>query len=158
MDGTMRLTTSRFAVVLLLLTGLVGCGLIFDVSPFETPIEYQAVYVVTGARGALHDRAGLYYELANTSGRTVARLDIAFELYDREGWPVPRAGAHSHHVMLDTIITAGTTARFCTSLDSLVGEHADGVSPARFRVRRAVFSDGSSWRNLTGSVYTEEIP
>lgn len=156
MDAIMQRNTRRFAVVLLLVSGLTGCGLIFDVSPFDIPIEYRTVYVLTGSRGALHDRAGLYYELANVSGRTIVRLDIAFDLFDGEGAPIPRAGANSHLIVLESVIVAGGTARFCTSLDSIIGEHTDGVAPARFRVRSVLFDDGSSWRNLTGHVYTED--
>ncbi len=152
----MHRITRKIALVLVVAAAFPGCRLILDAHHPGIPIAYRSVTVVSGERGALHEYAGLYYTLENVSVGAISGLDIEFELYDDEGRPLAPAGTNLFRVALDTFIEPGAAATFCTSLDSVVGSHADAILVARFRVRTVLFDDGSRWRNPGGHVYSEE--
>ncbi len=152
----MHRTTPRIALVLVYAAACTGCSLFPDVWHAGVPVAYRSVAVVTGARGSLHEYAGLYYSLQNVSTKRIIRMEIAFELYDSADRPLPGPGANGFRLTLDSSIEPGATGSYCTSLDSVVSEQTDAITAARFRVRTAVFEDGSRWRNTGGHVYREE--
>lgn len=135
-----------------LLAGCAAGGLLAQVA---IPVAYRSVTLVTGDRGALHETAGLYVELANVSARTITGVELAFDLY-RDGEPLPAAGANSFSVLAETHLAAGDTATFCVSLDTVAGAADEGVAAHRVRARTVTFSDGTRWVNSGGHVYREE--
>ena len=100
-----------------------------------------------GDRGGLHERAGLYYELANVSSRVIVNIVVAFDLYEPESRPYPAQGANRFVVHLDETLDPGQEHSFCTSLDTVVSVRTDVISPSRFHVRSITFADGAIWRN-----------
>lgn len=134
---------------------LAGCGA-DDVLPrLAVPVAYRSVTLVAGDRGALHAVAGLYVELANVSTRTIAEVDLAFELF-REGEPLPGPGANDFGVTVAARIAPGETASLCVSLDAVPGSGEAGVVARRVRARSVRFEDGTRWWNTGAHVYREE--
>ncbi|MFW5741717.1 MAG: hypothetical protein ACOC2D_00455 [Spirochaetota bacterium] len=135
-----------------LLAGCTAGGLLAQIT---FPVAYRSVGLVAGDRGALHETAGLYVELANVSERTITGVELAFDLY-RDGEPLPAAGANSFSVLAETHLAAGDTATFCVSLDTVAGAADEGVAAHRVRARTVTFSDGTRWVNPGGHVDREE--
>ena len=140
---------ARFAIGLSVLC-LAACNLNLFATP---PVEYVAVTTVTGDRGALHARAGVYYTLANVDSRQIVSLQIAFDLYDAESQPVPGQGANSFYTDVEASLASGATVQFVTSLDEVFSAVPESLSVGRFRVASARLEDGATWTNTGGYVY-----
>jgi hypothetical protein len=132
---------------------LAGCGRTFF---SELPIEYESVSLIYGDYGELHSTAGVHYSLRNVGTQEIVTLMIAFDLYEQtpSGTTVayPSPAEHRRHASVDSVIPAGMSQRFVTSLDDVMPEQRK-LMISRFRVEQAVFSDGTSWNNLGGHVW-----
>jgi len=119
----------------------------------DPPLDYVSVELVVADRGALHRRAGIHFVLANVSKVRVASSEIAFDLYDGEGSPVPGVGRNAMRIVLAGPIDPGERARYSASLDEFADGSSETLTYARFRVTRATLGDGSIWRNPGSYVY-----
>jgi hypothetical protein len=137
---------------------LVGCGrsLLLD----AIPIEYESVELVCGSYGLLHDRAGIHYSLSNLGSREVVALLLAFDLYHAAGGdalePFPRQNGNSFSVNVSAPLASGSRRSFVTSLDEIVATAVESLELRRFRVQKAHFADGTTWKNHGGYVWEEE--
>jgi hypothetical protein len=120
------------------------------------PVEYRRVVVVIGDHGALHRDAGVHYEIASISERTIVGLEVAFDLFDDASRPMPGVGRNSFRVIETERLESGGTRRYVVSLDSIPKELYDDLVVSRFRVSRVEFDDGSFWRNSGTHVYEED--
>jgi len=119
------------------------------------PVEYRSVVVVIGDHGALHRDAGIHYEIASVSDRTIVGFEIAFDLFDGSSRAVPEAGRNGFLVTETGRIETGEARRYAISLDSIPGHPYAELRVSRFRVSRVEFDDGSLWRNSGAYLYEE---
>ncbi|HKJ86248.1 MAG TPA: hypothetical protein VKA06_09230 [Spirochaetia bacterium] len=130
-------------------------------APFEwglgpPPVEYRRVVVVIGDHGALHRDAGVHYEVASITDRTIVGFEVGFDLFDDASRPIPGVGRNSFRVIETDRIENGETRRYVVSLDSIPAELYDNLVVSRFRVTRVEFDDGSFWRNSGTHLYEED--
>jgi len=147
--------SGRIALVLAVGVVCLSCDLVPGVPVPDPPLGYVSVEIVVADRGALHRHAGIHFVLANVSEVRVASAEVAFDLYDGEGSPVPGVGVNACRIALAGPIAPGEQARYAASLDEFHDGSRASLTYARFRVTRATLADGSVWRNPGSYVYAE---
>lgn len=134
---------------------LAGCRQTMELPPV---IVSKPVCLLVSAHDTF-SHAGVSFKCSNTGNRSLSSLEVSFLVFTDAAGGNPLYGSNVVRAEVAAALAAGETSSFEISLDDRLA--CIPVTPFLidgFYIRKAVFADGSEWRDPLGMYYAGSLP